>query len=206
MKRCARCGETKDESSFYRHKGNKDGRAYQCKACQNASAKRYRDGNVEYHAKDVARASAYLKAHPEVRLRAQARYRANPKNKPTMLAWQREYTKRNLEKKAAQARAWRKRKPASAAAQRHKRRALRTNAPGCASAEQIASRLAVWGYKCWLCAAPYAALDHVKPLVRGGSNWPANLRPICRSCNSSKGSQWAGVSWVANIRRKQISC
>jgi 5-methylcytosine-specific restriction endonuclease McrA len=28
----------------------------------------------------------------------------------------------------------------------------------------------------------------VIPLSVGGTNWPANLRPACRSCNSAKGA------------------
>ncbi len=66
-----------------------------------------------------------------------------------------------------------------------------TTAPGTASPEQIAARVAVYGGLCWICrAAPYDALDHVKPLARGGSNWPANLRPACTPCNSRKGAKW----------------
>jgi hypothetical protein len=38
--------------------------------------------------------------------------------------------------------------------------------------------------------AVVAGEDHVKPLARGGSNWPANLRPACKSCNSRKGARW----------------
>jgi len=29
-------------------------------------------------------------------------------------------------------------------------------------------------------------VDHVIPVARGGSNWPANLVPACNSCNSKK--------------------
>lgn len=70
-------------------------------------------------------------------------------------------------------------------------RALKRNAPGRATDEQIRARVAFYGGKCWMCRANAGTtLDHVKPLVRGGSHWPSNLRPACKSCNASKGARW----------------
>lgn len=57
-------------------------------------------------------------------------------------------------------------------------------------ADQLHARLAFFGFECWICGAPYEAVDHVKPLAKGGAHMLANLRPICRSCNSSKRAKW----------------
>lgn len=71
------------------------------------------------------------------------------------------------------------------------RRRLELRADGFATRAQIKARVAFYGGLCWICrAVPYQAIDHVKPLARGGSNWPANLRPACKSCNSRKGARW----------------
>jgi hypothetical protein len=71
------------------------------------------------------------------------------------------------------------------------RRRLELLAAGRATAAQIKARVEFYGGLCWICrTAPYQAIDHVKPLARGGSNWPANLRPACKSCNSRKGARW----------------
>lgn len=60
-------------------------------------------------------------------------------------------------------------------------------APGCATREQVRARIAYYGGLCWICRkAPYTEMDHVIPISRGGSKWPANLRPVCRRCNSRK--------------------
>lgn len=58
------------------------------------------------------------------------------------------------------------------------------------TAEQLNSRLEYYGHKCWMCQGPYEALDHVKPLSKGGFHVLSNLRPSCRSCNSSKSDKW----------------
>lgn len=34
------------------------------------------------------------------------------------------------------------------------------------------------------------AIDHIFPIARGGQNDDANLRLLCKSCNSAKGSKW----------------
>lgn len=56
---------------------------------------------------------------------------------------------------------------------------------------QKAARFSLWGGRCWMCGIEGATQeDHVKPIVKGGSHCLSNLRPICRSCNSSKGGRW----------------
>ena len=73
---------------------------------------------------------------------------------------------------------------------KHNRRARKQNAPGFCTAAQLQARRDMFGGCCWVCGAPADTDDHVKPLIAGGSNWPANFRPACFSCNSSKQGQW----------------
>jgi hypothetical protein len=67
----------------------------------------------------------------------------------------------------------------------------------------IAARREMWGGRCYVCGAPATAIDHVKPVARGGAHWPCNLRPICKSCNSRKGTKWpfAGLLRKAEVER-----
>lgn len=49
--------------------------------------------------------------------------------------------------------------------------------------------LAGWkrqGRQCAYCPALATTVDHVIPLIRGGTNHEGNLVPACRSCNSRK--------------------
>lgn len=85
---------------------------------------------------------------------------------------------------------WRAENPTKRWAAEQRRRAAKRNAAGDCTTEQLEARWAYYGGRCWCCGAEADATDHVKPLRKGGSNWPANLRPICTSCNSSKRDTW----------------
>lgn len=79
---------------------------------------------------------------------------------------------------------------------RHNRR----TADGKATAFQIYQRFQMFGSRCWICRDnKQLEIEHVKPISAGGSNWPSNIRPVCRSCNIKKGSKWFGVSKLYTI-------
>jgi len=94
------------------------------------------------------------------------------------------------EKYAVAGRAYRKAHPEYFRVSTMKRNAVKLGAAGYSTPEQVDARWAMWGDKCWICGAPATCTDHVKPLTKHGSNWPANLRPACGSCNSRKGNRW----------------
>ena len=47
----------------------------------------------------------------------------------------------------------------------------------------------VIGRPCAACGAPAEHLDHITPLVRGGTDHPTNLQPRCADCNLTKGGR-----------------
>lgn len=52
--------------------------------------------------------------------------------------------------------------------------------------------LSTWqrqGRTCFYCTEPADTVDHVVPLIRGGTNYEGNLVPACKSCNSSKSAR-----------------
>lgn len=76
------------------------------------------------------------------------------------------------------------------------RRYLRRTAAGKCSAEQLRARVEFFGSICVYCGKNWlwelrkiCHIDHAIPLARGGTNWPANLRPACAECNYDKGAQ-----------------
>jgi 5-methylcytosine-specific restriction endonuclease McrA len=89
-------------------------------------------------------------------------------------------------------REWRLANPDRARATWANRRARRKGAEGSHTAEDLKAIYAAQGGKCAVCHASLRdrkELDHITPLVSGGSNWPSNLQYLCRSCNRSKGAK-----------------
>lgn len=86
-----------------------------------------------------------------------------------------------------------------------KRRAREFAAPGL-NEHQRRSILAAWrkqGRSCTYCGAPADTVDHVLPLVRGGTNYEGNLTPACRRCNGAKGGLTV-VEWRTGKRLPQM--
>lgn len=172
-----------------------------------AAAKEYRDDHREELAECQRR---YYTANRERILgRVKARREAKPEvdrewreaNKEHLAAYARERYLADSDKWREYARQyrttnpdylqqWRDAHPGAARAQWIRRRAVKRQAEGVATVAGIAARWAMYGDKCWICGGVATATDHVKPLAKGGSNWPSNLRPICLTCNSSKGATW----------------
>lgn len=89
-----------------------------------------------------------------------------------------------------------------------KRRARDVAAPGLTEHQRRAI-LADWRRQrraCTYCGAPADTVDHVLPLVRGGTNYEGNLTPACRRCNGAKGGltlvEWRTGKRLAPMREQ----
>lgn len=60
------------------------------------------------------------------------------------------------------------------------------------------------GRTCAYCTKPATTVDHVVPLVRGGTNYEGNLVPCCKSCNSSKSGALI-VEWRTGRRLPRMT-
>lgn len=134
----------------------------------------------------------YRKAHPEIIKASRIRYRLKHSQsyKARSLARSYKYKKKHRDRVNA---AFRKKLKNLSGEGRARYRAIRANVrakrqnvKGHTSAAQMAARWQLFGGKCYICKALATDTDHVIPLSRGGTNWPSNQRPICRSCNAKK--------------------
>ena len=67
------------------------------------------------------------------------------------------------------------------------------NAAGCFSVEDWLMLKKICNYSCMMCGKKESeiklTIDHIIPLIWGGNNYITDVQPLCRSCNSKKGSK-----------------
>ena len=217
MKTCTNCQVPKPLVDFYMEKRVADGRQAQCKECMRKRKQQQRLANPTldkefYHAnKDRLRQERRDRyKSPEVRakerqqqreyyLKNRERLKAKVKayaeaNKAKISAYQKERRKHPDHVKAANERSRKYRaNPENKAILAHRQMQYtyrKLNAKGFSTKQQLQWRWEYYGGRCWICECEAKEFDHVIPLTKGGSNWPANLRPICRSCNARKSNTW----------------
>lgn len=210
-KRCTKCGVWKPTTEFHKNKSRKDGLCNICKPCNSARVtewqrnnrdkaeakrRRYIERNrerVNERTVDYQRRNADMVREWRKRGWERRRERVNFTRRKRPTDWRpmskseigRRYYERHKDAIKERSKYWNISRAARRAA-KFKRRGLEANAAGRATAEQIQARIDYYGGRCWLCGKEHEEVDHVIALNRGGSNWPANLRPICKSCNSAK--------------------
>lgn len=168
MKPCTKCGST--ENGFYNPRDS------WCKRCSGEYRKAWRIQNRERHNASNLR---WVRAHHEIvkersRVRAAKQRKEHPEKQRQAFKKYYNSTKGKLNNRRGSS----------------KRRARARNAEGSCSREQWLARLAFHKYRCRYCGTPLTVLtaepDHMIPLSRGGTQWPSNLVPACRTCNAKK--------------------
>ena len=187
---CTKCKEVfpRTPEFFKTAKRMKDGLSSWCRGCHNRK-------NLErYHADPepiLEKQRAYFQATREARVAANREWRR--KNPERARAADAAYRERNREHLRSYHAEWWKKNSERVAEYARFRTAVRSaaarGAVGCAEEQAVRGRVEVWGERCWMCGKPWECIDHVIPVKRGGTNWPANLRPACRSCNARKSSK-----------------
>jgi 5-methylcytosine-specific restriction endonuclease McrA len=190
MKTCRKCGNTSDD--FRDEKRNRDGLRSYCRPCDRA------DGKAKYAANPEearARKMKWRLENPEAWSATIMRYYKNhiTEERARCRRWRAE----NREKARAAVSNWTKNNPEEVRVRNNQRKALFYKASGSATSEQIQARIDLFGGMCAYCRVkPCEHVDHVIPLSRGGSNWPANLRPACADCNLRKhASTWREITF-----------
>lgn len=163
-----------------------------CKTCaQNRARKQRRETPLEER---NAYQREWAQANPGKKRAIQRRYyKANAKkHRAGVRRWQAANRVYYRNQQREYMRRWREQNPGYFSQASRKRQALKhASAVAPFTMEQLAQRMAYWGDRCWLCPdGVFETVDHVKPLSKGGPHMLANLRPACKSCNSSKGNRW----------------
>jgi 5-methylcytosine-specific restriction endonuclease McrA len=198
VKVCSSCHQAKPATTEFFHvrKASADGLAYVCKTCRrDQERRRFEEKGDEIRAKERAR---YAIGGKERQRRWQK------KNEAHCLVYRKQYRAAHRSEHAAQMRHWREANPdeyraaKDRYAQRHpdmlraswrRRRCRKRNAPGSHTGHDVVAQHKRQRGRCYWCQTKVGAeyhVDHVTPLVLGGSNGPENLVIACARCNLSK--------------------
>lgn len=178
QKRCRQCKSVKAIIDFGANRTTKDGLSNECRDCVKKNSKAKHDKNKlsflinkipEFstcHVCKLTKHSQYFRID-----KTKSKGISN-KCKSCEIAYNSKRIKEN---------------PMLAVAFSHRRRVKLKAAKGSLSAEQILLRFKYHGNKCFYCGSlGKMTADHRIPISRGGSNWPSNIVPACKSCNSRK--------------------
>lgn len=186
-KACNRCGKVKPLTEFSKQKSLPGGHKHSCKACCKAM------DAARYVARNVGNRQAYNRAYytehsGAIKARVLRNYHADPEPvKQRVLGWNRAHG----EQRRVYNMRLRHRNP-----EMHRERWRRRHARKMATqvtritTAQLKAKCEYWGNRCWICGGAQEAIDHVKPLNKGGAHILCNLRPICRACNTRKLDKW----------------
>jgi 5-methylcytosine-specific restriction endonuclease McrA len=150
-----------------------------------------------------AKSRAWYAANKEKAAQRGAEYYAL--NRSKLLALMKAYRAANLEKDLAHSKAWREAHKEEARAYHAKyrgenpekfrlhhanRKARLRGAAGSHTAAEWLDICERFRNMCAHCGLPKKLTrDHIIPIFWGGSNFAANIQPLCASCNSSKGKR-----------------
>jgi 5-methylcytosine-specific restriction endonuclease McrA len=212
-KLCRKCGETKPCEYFSKLATRKDGLYSYCKTCTRADNNARAAKNPE---NARARVKAWREANPEqVRLYARKHYRenadtykarakkwgeTNPERRRFIAARSKKLIRFNKRARGHRRRAYRMTTSAIASRRwrlRHPEQVVASNQRRRASAsidhftgEQWMLLCDRYNNQCVCCGfRGFLTVDHVVPLVAGGSNTIDNIQPLCSPCNLAKGTR-----------------
>ena len=201
-KRCSRCKATKPVGEFGRRAAAPDGLHPYCKACVREYCKaRYvkhaeqiQAANREYRVRNAdvvkQRDRVNYAANRDRYRAANARYYAQHSEARAAAARERRLT-RDIDVERAYRRAYRSANKDRRREQEHRKRARDQGSQVLPlTRAMVVGKIDYWGRKCWICSGPFEAIDHVKPISKGGAHILANIRPVCMSCNSKKHNTW----------------
>jgi len=195
MKICSKCKAEKPLTEFHKDRSSQDGIQSRCKSCQAEIGRKYNIANKE---RISERNRETYAANPEKFAAIKRVYRAE--NPEKVAACKRKHYAAHKDKFDARELEYRKSNPEMFATRSRNRRGRIRNADGSHTQSDVVS---IYKSQRGLCASCHSKLfksgkqkyhvDHIMPLVLGGSNLPENLQCLCPSCNLSKGAKHPDV-------------
>lgn len=190
IKRCAACGQDKPKSDFHKNARMADGIRSSCKVCVLAGNRKSVLQHHEKRKREKREVYERVKNTPEYQTYSKAHREATKEAKS---AYDREYNRRNSQKKVAQAAEWQKanRDRRSAITRNYDARRRLKTANGISTAD-LAAWMSSQKKVCYWCGGKCAKgfhVDHYVPLSKGGAHEAHNLVIACGPCNLRKNAK-----------------
>lgn len=193
LKRCQTCKQIKSIAQFSRRKTASDGLRSSCKYCDKSYHDKYRS-DPETVARELATSRAWKERNPD-RVLAYSREWAkeNPERKRQLKRrWHLAHREEENTKSRIKVREWEIANRERCRTRLRLRRAMERGAEGSHTEDQWLQLVAFLDHRCACChKKKKLSLDHIKPVIWGGSHYLANVQPLCRRCNSEKGDRFA---------------
>ena len=219
FKTCTRCKVNKPIINFGKRKASKDGFHLYCKVCKSIEGASYFlrnrskiiEKNKKWFKENPEKTREYIRNYqrkwrltdPEGYKNYIKKYRTTEinrkyslndyyKNKAARLESARLWRIKNPEITSAISRKWRELNHEQVKSLRWNYKARKRGAVGSYSAADIKKMYKLQTGRCPVCRIYLNNkfhIDHVMPLVLGGSNWPSNLQLLCAKCNLKKSSK-----------------
>lgn len=155
-----------------------------------AQQRAYRAAHPEYREKQRAANRAYYAAHRDKSLAYLRAWRTA--NREKMVAGQRKWDRENRAHKQQIDLAWQRANPDKVRAYHHNRKARVKGVGGKHTSDDIKRQYEKQSGLCYWCETAVGKkyhVDHVVPIIRGGTNDPSNIVIACPLCNLSKGTK-----------------
>ena len=182
---CFKCSQWKQPEEMVKQSKGYLGRGSRCFVCHRKVSNDYAARNKP---KILATGNAWRKANRTHHLETRRAWRAAHPEK-ARASYQRFYDQ-NTEAMRERARAYGRRFPYKVRAANNRRRARLKGNGGDFTADEWKAMCAFYDNRCLRCREKKVlTVDHVVPVSKGGRNDILNIQPLCRSCNTSKGTR-----------------
>lgn len=212
LRLCNKCGVWKSRVEFNRSRLGKFGLESRCRSCKRRPASEVKAAYEAEVAREFETGLRWCRTCLETKplgafYHVKGRRRGLLHCKECYKVDKRRYAQAHPEIYRKASLEWQARNPGAIQAMNHRRRAYKKNAPGSFTAVEWLALKKANNFTCLKCGKrePEIKLtvDHIIPVTDGGSSDITNIQPLCKPCNSAKGTRAVDLR-LGKVRKTRL--